>query len=515
MHGRSDKYLQGLGGCGPIADSVAIPPTIESYPIYAVKPFRPNSIVQLILIGFTLAVLPLVVALLYAVVSVDRLAKQSERVVSHAVKATQGSRALIEQITLMERNVRQYQVLGDKVLFQAYEENRKQYVTTLKWLDELPLPDSLRQLLRQLMVEEANFYGYLHAGAELNVPQQLAQDLFSSLAAKAQLVLEQSQTLIDAEVENNRDAAQQTQHNLLIQASALIPLALLVLIFFVVLITRPLQRLDDAIRRLGAGDFAHPVTLRGSRDLQQLGERLDWMRNRLLEVDEEKLRFLRHLSHELKTPLTTLREGSELLREEIAGRLTPQQREIVELLCLNGVQLQRLIEDLLKFNSIIQRGSLVLNLDVVKLHEVVTTLLEEYRVVVMARHIRFESELALVNIIADGDKIRMVVDNLLSNAIKFSPQDGYIHITLAINDKQAQLDVSDQGPGIAAAQRSRIFEPFYQGTTPSTGHVKGSGLGLSIAREYVHAHGGTIVVVDDAVLGTHMRVTLPLQQELK
>ncbi len=479
------------------------------------KPFRPNSIIQLILAGFTLAVLPLMVALLYAVVSVGRLAEQSERVVSHAVKATQGSRALIEQITLMERNVRQYQVLGDEVLFQAYEENRKQYVMTLKWLDELPLPGPLRQLLGQLMVDEANFYGYLHAGAELNVPQQLAQELFSSLAIKAQLVLEQSQALIDAEVEKNRDSAQQTQHNLLMQASALIPLVLLLLIFFVVVITRPLQRLDEAIRRLGAGDFDQPVALSGPRDLQQLGERLNWMRSRLLEVDEEKLRFLRHLSHELKTPLTTLREGSELLHEEIPGPLTPQQREIVELLCLNGVQLQRLIEDLLKFNSITQRGSLVLNLEVVQLHELVATLLEEYRVVVMARHIRFETELAEVRLMGDGDKLRVVVDNLLSNAIKFSSQGGQIHISLTIHGKQAQLDVSDQGPGIAVEQRSRIFEPFYQGTAPYTGHVKGSGLGLSIASEYVHTHGGIIFVVDDAVLGTHMRVTLPLQQELK
>lgn len=478
------------------------------------KPFRPNSIVQLILVGFTLAVLPLLVALLYAVVSVDRLAQQGERMVSHAVKATQGSRALIEQITQMERNVRQYQVLADQALFHAYEENRTQYVETLRWLDELPLPGALRQLLGELVKEEADFYAYVHSGVEVAVPQQVAQALFTSLSRKAQQVLEQSQALIDAEVEKNRDSAQQTQHNLLMQALALVPLALLLLIFFVVVITRPLRRLDEAIRRLGAGDFTQPVALGGPRDLQQLGERLDWMRCRLLEVDEEKLRFLRHLSHELKTPLTTLREGSELLREEIPGGLTPPQREIVELLCLNGVQLQRLIEDLLKFNSISQRGSLVLNLERVPLHELVATLLEEYRVVVMARQIRFDATLGEVNLMGDGDKLRVVVDNLLSNAIKFSPQGGSIAITLEPHTKWVQFDVCDEGPGIAAEQRSRIFEPFYQGSAPYTGHVKGSGLGLSIAREYVEAHGGTIAAIEESAAGTHMRVILPLQQEV-
>ena len=478
------------------------------------KPFRPNSIVQLILVGFTLAVLPLVVALLYAVVSVDRLAEQSERVVTHAVKATQGSRALIEQITQMERNVRQYQVLMDAGLLQAYEENRQQYVATLTWLDELPLPDSLSHLLEQLKVEEAQFYAHVHGEPPASVSQHFAQNLFMSLSIKAQKVLEQSQALIDAEVEKNRDSAQQTQHTLLMQASALIPLALLLLIFFIVVITRPLQRLDEAIRRLGAGDFTQPVALSGPRDLQQLGERLDWMRGRLLEVDEEKLRFLRHLSHELKTPLTTLREGSELLREEIPGTLTAQQREIVELLCLNGVQLQRLIEDLLKFNSISQRGSLILNLEGVQLHELVMALVEEYRVVVMARQICFDLALEPVSLMADCDKLRGVVDNLLSNAIKFSPSGGIIHVALTVQAKQLQLDVTDQGPGIAEAQRSRIFEPFYQGSAPYTGHVKGSGLGLSIANEYVQAHGGTIAALQDNDAGAHMRVTLPLQQEL-
>lgn len=479
------------------------------------KILRPKSIIQMILAGFALVVLPLVVALLYALVSVGQLADQSERVVTHAVKATQGSRTLIEQITLMERNVRQYQVLGDEALLQAYEENRRQFVATLMWLDELPLPASLRQLLLQLGQEEEGFYDYLHEGGQVELPSQLAQELFASLAEKARRVLDQSQQLIDAEVERNNESAQQAQQTLLLQASALIPLVLLVLIFFVVVITRPLQRLDEAIRRLGGGDFSQPVALSGPRDLQQLGERLDWMRNRLLEVEEEKLRFLRHLSHELKTPLTTIREGSELMREEIPGPLTAQQREIVELLSHNAVQLQKLIEDLLKFNAITQRGGSALNLESVRLDEVIKRLLAEYRVVVMSRQLRFEGVLAELTLQGDREKLRVVVDNLISNAIKFSPQRGRIKIRLMALDNQAVLDIRDQGPGIAPEQSSRIFEAFYQGSAPYTGHVKGSGLGLSIAREYVQAHGGTIGVVEDGLAGAHMRVTLPLQQELR
>lgn len=478
------------------------------------KKFLPNSIIQLILAGFLLAVLPLVVALIYAVVSVDRLAEQSQRVVSHAVKATQGSRTLIEQITLMERNVRQYHVLRDETLLHAYRENRKQFVLTLDWLEELPLPGGMRELLHQLAVEEGSFYDLVNGGAPEVVQGEVALDVFSSLAGKAQRVLEQSQSLIDSEVERTQASAERAQQNLLLQASALVPLALLLLILFVVLITRPLQRLDDEIRRLGGGDFSRPVTLSGPRDLRQLGERLDWMRSRLLEVEEEKLRFLRHLSHELKTPLTTLREGSELLGEEIPGPLNDKQREIVDLLCSNAVQLQRLIEDLLKFNTITQRGGSALNLEPLRFDEVVKTLLSEYKVVAMSRQIRFEGKLAPLQMEGDREKLRVVVDNLVSNAIKFSPRNGRIQVRLLEMRNFAVLDVRDQGPGVEQEQRERVFEAFYQGSAPYTGHVKGSGLGLSIAREYVVAHGGTIKIMDSQA-GAHLRVVLPLQQELK
>ena len=87
-------------------------------------------------------------------------------------------------------------------------------------------------------------------------------------------------------------------------------------------IARPIAELDAAIRQLGGADFAQPIAVRGPEDLKTLGERLDWLRRRLVELEDEKNRFLRHLSHELKTPLTALREGAELLHDEVGGPLS-------------------------------------------------------------------------------------------------------------------------------------------------------------------------------------------------
>src|SRR5256885_9194259 len=93
-----------------------------------------------------------------------------------------------------------------------------------------------------------------------------------------------------------------------------------------------MAELDAAIRQLGSADFSAPITVRGPEDLQTLGERLDWLRRRLAELEAEKNRFLRHLSHELKTPLTVLREGAELLNDQLGGPLAPPQRQVVAIM---------------------------------------------------------------------------------------------------------------------------------------------------------------------------------------
>jgi len=476
-----------------------------------VKLFRPKSIFQLILISFALVLLPLIAALQYAASSVDKLAAQSQLLISHAVKANETGRMLVEQITFMERNLRQYQVLADQVLLQVYEANRSKFVESLASLAELPLPGSLRQLLDQLTVDEASFYAQVHGEQNklrsINVSAALAL-----LDDQAQQILLQSQRLIDDEVANTLAEAQQTQHNLFWLIAALVPAMLLLVAFLITLINRPLRRLDDGIRRLGAGDFSAALKLEGPRDLEQLGERLDWMRVRLLEVEADKKRFLQHISHELKTPLTTIREGSELLSEEIPGELTSQQREVVDLLRQNSLQLQKLIEDLLTYNTATRNA--VLDLQPLRLDELVNEVVAEYKLSLMARRLWFELNLAEVSVVADREKLRIIIDNLLSNAVKFSPNQGRIKISISSDAGYAVLDVQDQGPGIAPEQQEKIFEAFYQGAAAYTSHVNGTGLGLSIVWEYLHAHGGMIEVIDDDLAGAHMRIQLPLQQEL-
>src|SRR5690606_35199082 len=126
------------------------------------------------------------------------------------------------------------------------------------------------------------------------------------------------------------------------------------------------------------------------------------------------------------------------------------------------------------------------------------------RVTCAAKSITLHERVSPVEVRADPNKVRIVIDNLLTNAVKFTPPNGDIRVSLTAADGFALVDVRDSGPGIAAHEAERIFEPFVQGTAEYQSSVKGTGLGLAIAREYAEAHGGSAEVMSSE-RGAHFR----------
>ena len=261
---------------------------------------------------------------------------------------------------------------------------------------------------------------------------------------------------------------------------------------------------------MGTADFTHAIEVNGPQDLRYLGQRLEWLRSRLSELEEQQNRFLRHVSHELKTPLTAVREGAELLRDNVGGRLSAEQREIVRIVRENSISLQKLIENLLTYHE--TRAMEPQTVGPVPVADVVRRVLNEHKLAALARLVRFDERVGPAVVIGNADKVRTIVDNLISNAIKYSPRSASIVVAVGVEPGFAVLDVIDHGPGIDPQERARIFDSFYQGKPPVDGRVKGSGLGLAIARDYALAHGGRIEVTDraDGEHGAHFRLWLPL-----
>jgi len=475
-----------------------------------VRLYRPKSILRLLLVGFVLVILPLIVALIHATYSVDQLVVQGQRALFATVRATQNSQVLVESITDMERNARQYKVLGDIALLEVYQENHQLFLDTITRLTELNLPQQQRRRLDEVIELEDGINDALISFPYDTPEIAAAVDEFVGLARDARNILTDNRKLVGREVDRLEVNGAEVQRSLVVQAMALVPGALILAAIFTLLITRPIRQMDRAIRRLGDGDFSKPAEIVGPRDLEQLGERLDWMRTRLLEVEQEKNRFLHHISHELKTPLTAIREGAELMNERVVGNLNAQQSEIAAILCDNAVQLQKLIENLLDFNIASSRAS-QLHVERIPLNHLIESVLADHKVAVLARQLVLDVALQPVQMDGDRAKLQTLVDNLLSNAIKFSPEQGRLRVRLEQQDGQAVVEVADAGPGIPEQERRRIFDAFYQGTYSDNGHVRGTGLGLAIAREYAQAHGGYIEVIDSEDRGACLRVVLPME----
>lgn len=470
--------------------------------------YYPRSFLRLLLIGFSLVALPLIFALINNAVSVDQLANRSQRAVHQAVQATQGSRRVTELLNAMERTARQIVILGDHSLLETYDVARKELARTAGQFASLPFDGEQKAALDQILRGEAGIHAVLSdAGASPSLLREAIEG-FGELAAHARTITARSNALIDREVASMQDTAARAQQLTYWQLLALVPVVIFLVVGFSVLIARPISQIDAAIRHLGKGQFAAPVSVSGPQDLEQLGERLEWMRRELLDIEEQKNRFLRQVSHELKTPLTALREGAELLSEEAVGKLTPEQREIAEILRHNSVELQKLIEDLLSFGSS-QFRKVTVDLEPVDIRQVIERVSADQRLAVRARGIALDASAEDVMLSADPEKLRVVLDNLLSNAVKFSPEGGTVRVSAGLLGGTLWLDVIDQGPGVPPAERERIFEPFYQGRASGAGPVRGTGIGLSVVKEYVFAHGGSVEVLDSP-RGAHFRVRLPL-----
>lgn len=468
----------------------------------------PRSFLKFTLLGFVVAAIPILAGLFYSVISLDRLAKDSQRVVYQGAQAVNGSRDLLEALVAMERGVRQFAILGDEDLRLAYFQAHSRFVETGGMLQGLAWDPPRQQLLTELLEGEADLHVALSKAGFSDQTVKRNTREFGRLGGMAKQLSVHSHLLVDQQIAALQSRVEATRTRVNWMLLGLVPLGMLLALGVPLLIAKPVRQIDDAIRRLRDGDLARPILLDGPSDVKYLAQRLDWMRQGLLDAEEDKSRFLRHLSHELKTPLTALREGADLLWDGSLGTLTPAQGEVAGILRQNSLRLQKLIEDLLAYRAL-RNDPHGAECQPVRLGEVLDRVMDDQRAALLAKNLRVDMEGGDVHFLADPEKLRVIVDNLISNAIKFSPSGGGILVRAVQTDGEVVLEVADQGPGVDPADRPRVFEAFFQGRPPDAASLRGTGLGLSIAREHVLAHGGRIEIVDVVGKGACFRVALP------
>lgn len=437
--------------------------------------------------------------------SLEDLMTRSGNATAQAIELSTAAQSLSERSQAMERAARQSLVLGDRQLRQVFREGAIQVRDILQRLEdnELP-PESVQAWLAQLEVIEQELDGPVETALDR---ERVVARAFRELDRRSAGIAQQVQTII-ARRNNALQARFEASRDMLTrQVVGAIALAAVMAIGFGLWLAKPFRRLEKAIIDLGENRLAQSIDIPGPPDVRRVGQQLEWLRQRLTELDADKARFLRHISHELKTPLASMHEGVAVLGDGVAGPLSESQSEVVTILRHNTTQLQQQIEALLRFNAAAFEAR-ELHRQPTDLRLLAEAQVEDQRLRWQARQLTVTVRGQVPSLPLDGVKIASALGNLLSNAIRFSPAGGSILIELATAPGLVRLDVIDDGPGVADEDRDRIFEPFYRGSRQPPEAAKGTGIGLSIVQEYIQAHGGRMSLLPGD-RGAHFRIELP------
>jgi two-component system sensor histidine kinase GlrK len=467
---------------------------------------RPQSLSSLVLLALAIIALPMMVALVIAAVQLRQLGAASERMVAEGMAATRVTQRLAAQQTLLEGQSRRYVVLENPDVLQPYEDRHAELAEIERDIFAYLSNPEGRAALERFAQLRAGVLERIRAGTATQ--EDIGAD-FVQMQRMAGVVSLRTNEQIDAATAALRARAQRAQQLMFWGFTLLVPMTAIALLLFSFKVVRPLRQLDRAISELGSGALHRSVQVHGPRDIEKLGRQLEWLRLRLLELAQERNRFLRHMSHELKTPLANIREGTELLMDGAVGELQGGQREVTGILRENGIRLQRMIENLLSFSAW-QTSSVGLETSEFRLRPLVKQIIENQQLALLSQRVRLDVSVEDVTIKADRGKLRLILENLLSNAIKYTPRSGTIHIRAREGDGDLVLEVADSGPGIPREERGQVFEAFYTGKAPA-GHIKGTGIGLSVVMEFVNAHGGRIEIVEGEWPGAHFRIRMPLR----
>jgi two-component system sensor histidine kinase GlrK len=284
-----------------------------------------------------------------------------------------------------------------------------------------------------------------------------------------------------------------------------------------------LKRLAGGTRAVADGDFSVRLDSSGKDEFGRLAESFNQMVHRLAELDEVKKDFLSHVSHELKTPLVSMQETTELLLEEIPGPLNSRQRRFLTLNLESSLRLSTMISRLLDLSRL-EAGVMEYEFLAHDLGDVVRTAVSSFEA--RSRELEVGIELNVpdhrVEVDCDRDRIIQVIGNLVDNALKFSSTGDTIEISVhpliaAYSEEgPAFVEVKDRGPGIPDEDKERVFERFYQVRQGrGEGGGTGVGLGLAICREIIEAHGGDITVKDREEGGSIFSFELPAGEAMR
>lgn len=480
------------------------------------------SIFSRLAIGCLAIVLVMGAVNLYALFQLRELTELSTQLVSHHYPAIAGAKRLLSSLYAQLRSEKQYLAVHDAEFVAYFREESEEFRRAVGSLLRAERSDQGRELLDQIALLQAEYRdGFLRnrgrltrtAAAATREEYERARDaLIERINVGLESYIKFQEDKVSTMLSDSRASSAQAEA----VTRQLVLLAVAVGLGFAGLasysILRPLRRLQSHIQKIGQGTFGTTVQMEAPSDLTELVEAVNWMAKKLQELDDMKQEFFAHISHELRTPLASIQEGTQLLLDEIPGRLTEEQRETLRIMAASSRRLIHLISTILDLSKM-EAGMMEYRIVLSDLVAIAETSVSKIRLLADAKNVQIVTEAPeeRVFVPADTARLEQVLDNLVSNAVKFSPAGGVVRLEMH-PDKRARvvrIAVSDNGPGIAQDDLPYLFERFYQGRRQASSGMAGSGLGLALAKKVVEAHHGDIWVESELGKGTTVYVVLP------
>ncbi|MDX1990835.1 MAG: HAMP domain-containing sensor histidine kinase [bacterium] len=269
-------------------------------------------------------------------------------------------------------------------------------------------------------------------------------------------------------------------------------------------IARPLQALSNAATSVAQGHFDELVPVSGPTEIRAVAEAFNRMSGEVRASQQAQRDFLANVSHDLKTPLTSIQGYSQAIMDGA----TKDPAHAAEIIHDEAARLNRMVIELTDLARI-QSGRLSMQMVALDLGQITQRVAKKLEVVAQKKGIVLDVHApSLPDIAGDGDRLVQVLHNLIDNAIKYTPSGGKVQVRAQVGHNGVEVIVADTGMGIPEADLPRVFERFYQ-VDKARGPARGTGLGLAIVREIVQAHGGRIRVQSQAEQGTTFTVWLP------
>ena len=474
----------------------------------ASKIFAASALILLVLVGVAI----------WSLLAVNRLVEVHREAVTLSLPALRIETALRDSVRNLVRLEGRALVLGDDTYAAMWDERASRtatdfevlhaFLTTEEELDRYREAMATFMTYRRLvraergMLARGNREGALRLSeGESRAASEQADTALDRLIAATNTALERSQAGA-AELERR------TWNATLLALLASLVVALATTGLLALRMTRSLRRLSAATAQLAEGSFARPLPVESTDEIGDLARSFNRMAERLREVDLLKEEFFSHVSHDLRTPLTSVREATQLLLERVPGPLAPKQERLVQIIRASAERVLGLVSQILEFSRLRAR-LLPLEHRWVNLEKVVARGLDELRPQAEERGIQVERSTSGSDfgVLGDEDRLLRVVVNLAGNAIKFTLSGGSIAVRLADRGAEVELVVEDSGVGIPPEALPGIFDPYHQAHRGQPG----SGLGLAIVRGLVEAHGGQVSVQSEEGKGTRFTVRLPRQ----